>query len=79
MSVSSTFDLPVSSNTCCIICYLSVKYIDINCSVGPVLPERTLSSDMHTLKINQKTKIFAETGSALDSTEIGKIKVSLLN
>lgn len=34
---------------------------------------------MHTLKINQKTKIFAETGSALDSTEIGKIKVSLLN
>jgi hypothetical protein len=30
---------------------------------------------MNTLKVNTKTKIFAETGSALDATEISKIKV----
>ena len=32
---------------------------------------------MNTLRINPKTKIFTETGSALDATEISKIKVSL--
>ncbi|KAJ1435229.1 putative flagellar/basal body protein [Ochromonadaceae sp. CCMP2298] len=29
---------------------------------------------MNTLKVNKKTRIFSETGSALDATEIGKIK-----
>ena len=31
---------------------------------------------MNTLTINKKSKIFSETGSALDATEINKIKVT---
>lgn len=30
---------------------------------------------MNTLRVNQKSKIFSETGSALDATEISRIKV----
>ena len=34
---------------------------------------------MSTLKVNKSTKVFLETGSVFDATEIAKIKVNIKN